>query len=411
MPAGNRLTLFERIFGQNRIAGATSLLFRSAFGRSSRTGITVTPESARKNHAVLSCVNLIGDGVSQLPWGVYEETRSQGKLQRTEVTDRRISRILRSPNAFQTPSEFKKEMIFAYLLYGQSYTYIVRDASGNPVELIQMKPDDVRVGNNAARMPVYAHDNFGESIPASDVIHVKDIPSFGTTAKSRIEEAADLIGLLEACNDFAGDVFANGPNVPGILSSEEGLDEETRELLRGELAKYSSGKAGGKQGVPMVLEGGLSWSATDHITPTDADLRLLRQHYIDQIAALFRVPSYLIGGDGDEKYNNVGQKLSSMYRDTYAPIITAFEEALTPKLITNPDMWIRFDTSALQNGDRQQMIDSVIAQREAGLITINEGRAILGYSQDQNEISNELRFTPTPGLRGDNQDGGSNGDA
>ena len=118
MPAGNRLTLFERIFGQNRIAGATSLLFRSAFGRSSRTGITVTPESARKNHAVLSCVNLIGDGVSQLPWGVYEETRSQGKLQRTEVTDRRISRILRSPNAFQTPSEFKKEMIFAYLLYG-----------------------------------------------------------------------------------------------------------------------------------------------------------------------------------------------------------------------------------------------------------------------------------------------------
>ena len=284
-----------------------------------------------------------------------------------------------------------------FFLYGQSFTYILRDSSGAPVDLINMQPDDVRVGNNAARMPIYNHDTFGEDIPANDVIHIKDIPSFGTTGKSRIELAADLVGLLTVCNDFAADVLAQGPNVPAVLSSEETLDETTRDLLKEELAKYRSSTTGQNAGKPLVLEGGLKYEKLAHVTPSDADLRLLRQHYIDQIAALFRVPSYLIGGDGDEKYNNVGQKLSSMYRDTYAPVITAFEEAITPKLVSNPNQWVRFDSSALQNGDRPQMIADTIAQREAGIISINEARERLGYDPDDNDISNQLRFTPTRG--------------
>ena len=116
MPVGNRLSLFERIFGSRSVSGSSSLLFRSSFGRTARAGKLVTPEEARRNHAVLTSVNLIADGIAQLPWNLVEESQKEGRVARNVITtDRRIGQLLRRPNGFQTPSEFKKEMVFAFL--------------------------------------------------------------------------------------------------------------------------------------------------------------------------------------------------------------------------------------------------------------------------------------------------------
>ena len=131
-------------------------------------------------------------------------------------------------------------------------------------------------------------------------------------------------------------------------------------------------------------------SAIKGSTPADADLLSLRQELKNEIAGVFRVPSFMIGGTGADKYNNVRQRLSSFHRDTLQPIICNIEEAFTLKLLDGTKEAVTIDVTTFIKGDVDNQ--SVIAQRmvQSGVWTPNEVRAYVGTNPHDSEFADQL---------------------
>ena len=68
--------------------------------------------------------------------------------------------------------------------------------------------------------------------------------------------------------------------------------------------------------------------------------------------------------------SNVQQKLASLYRDTYAPIMRNIEEALTMGL-TRGNQWIAFDVSDLVRGDAQNQADVAMKMVQCGNLELS----------------------------------------
>lgn len=342
-----------------------------SFGRGNLSGESVTTENAMDNPIVLSAVNLIADGIAQLPWNVVDGTGGV-------LADNNISGIVRRPNAFQSPFEFKKALVTSIMMYGNAYINIIRNGDNRPQQLVLIDPKDVGVTANRFGIPLYRIHGREQPVEHRDMIHIRDIVDFSAIGKSRVELAGDAIGLYRGTTRFAGNMLKRGGVVSGILSFKGGLDSSKRDSLRDAFKAFKNN--GGQQaGDILITEGDAQYSSMDSFTAADAELRQFRLMLIDEIAGVFRVPSFAIGGGGDEKYNNVGQKYSAMYRDTFAPLLASIEETMTSNLLQG-ERRLQFDVSILTKGDRTTQIDNVIKQVDAGILTPNEARAELGMA-------------------------------
>jgi HK97 family phage portal protein len=173
------------------------------------------------------------------------------------------------------------------------------------------------------------------------------------------------------------ETFQNGVSINYSVELEATLDDTSREALYAQL-KNAFGQGGSRRGGIAVLEGG-KLSAIKGSTPADADLRELRGALINEIAALFRVPASLVGGQS-EKYSNVTARLASMYRDSFAPIIISIEQAFTNNLLSNGNT-LRFDVGSLVKGDLATQITLATQAVAGGIITPNEARVFIGYPE------------------------------
>ena len=381
-------SLIDMILGRNKPEDQGSPhagVFFNAASSTTKSGQTVTTSNALKNATVLSCVNVIAQGIAQLPLEVW-----QGD---TKAQINQLNTTLKRPNSFQTGYEFKAALVKDLLVYGNSFTRVVRAPNGRVIEMIPVDPDDMSVSANKFGIPVYRHSSFGIMLN-KEIIHIRDVAGHDVTGLSRVLCAAERIGALNAADQLMSETFANGVSVNYSVEMTAALDDTSRETLYKQL-KASFGQGGSRRGGIAVLEGG-KMSAMKGSTPADADLRALRTHLINEIAALFRVPASLVGGMADEKYSNQSARLASMYRDTFAPILYNIEQAFSHNLTTGTTH-IRFDAGAMIKGDlASQVTIAATAVAGAAIMTPNEARAFIGLTRIEGEGMDELGHTSTP---------------
>jgi HK97 family phage portal protein len=108
----------------------------------------------------------------------------------------------------------------------------------------------------------------------------------------------------------------------------------------------------------------------------DAQFMQSRSFQVEEIARWFGIPPHLLGltekatswGAGIETQNR------GLARNVLAPWGKRFEERLS-RLLPNP-RFVEFDFAALERPNPEVEIDLLIRQVEAGLLTVNEARAI-----------------------------------
>ena len=361
-------TLLDVILGRGRNSGPQASYFFNTIGGQTFAGQTVTTDNALNNATVLSCIQVISQGIAQLPWEIWKDQDTVG--------NHTLMGVLNRPNSFQTPYEFVACCVQDILVYGNSYTRVVRAKNGRVIELIPIVPSDMSVAANPFGSPVYNHQEYGE-LTAQEVIHVRDVSNHSVEGRSRILLAAERIACLNAADHLMAETFQNGVSINYSVELEATLDDTSREALYAQL-KNAFGQGGSRRGGIAVLEGG-KLSAIKGSTPADADLRELRGALINEIAALFRVPASLVGGQS-EKYSNVTARLASMYRDSFAPIIISIEQAFTNNLLSNGNT-LRFDVGSLVKGDLATQITLATQAVAGGIITPNEARVFIGYPE------------------------------
>src|SRR5262249_40133644 len=182
---------------------------------------------------VEACVWAYISAIAQLP-GFHRRELANGGTE--DIHTSALSRVLRSPNGYQTPSDFLVHLIRSLLLYGNSYWIAQRNDRAEVAALHWTDPAQCRVreipvtgqvfrelfyeiGDN----PLLSIDTIGRNliVPARDVLHIKLAtprhPLIGETwLKALSLELANRGAIGNAATNFAG----NMSRPSGVLQTD-----------------------------------------------------------------------------------------------------------------------------------------------------------------------------------------------
>jgi phage portal protein BeeE len=318
----------------------TNSNFTFAIGANPTSALTVTPENSMKNATVFTCLSVLGTAVSQLPVAVM----AKGDKSFSPV-NHYINDLLSHPNATQSQYEFLYGIVVDLMLYGNCYLQKVTTASGKVVELIPLPADEVETRLSASGKRQFELNN---------------------KAYSAID------GLI-------ADTFVNGTSASGIVSFPEDVEPATAQAFTDAWSK-KFGRGGTVRGSVAVLGGGAVFQQLKPMSPADGDIQSLKEQTTARIGAVFRIPSHMLEIFSGAKYSNVQVRNTAFYRDSIAPITTLIEQKLSHGLLGDGSLSIRFDSSDLLRGDLQQATSVAVEATNSGLLTVDEARALMGYS-------------------------------
>ena len=361
--------------------------YSTAYGSSvavSRSGKAITPDSVLQNSTVFACVNLIADTIAQTEVSAVRKD----SIGFTPMETHSSTMLLSKPNGFMTTYEFIHAIIVDLLTYGNSYVLI--NGNGNNRELVPLTAEGMKVSRNAAGRPVY-EDVDGNTFSQQQIIHFRDVATTAVQGLSRVMQCVDLVGLDWKLDDTMGDIIRNANVAAGIITTDGNLTpEQAKDISTAWQSKFANG--GTDRGGLMIL-GNAKYTPLDFLSIADADAINLKRQLISRIASIFRVPAQYLEV-GDNKYNNVSQKKTSFYSDTLAPMFVNLEQKLASRLITDTNLTIQFDKSALLKGDLVSQANMAVALVSNNIWTPNQAREWLGNEPMEDEAANELQFNP-----------------
>lgn len=355
--------------------------FGGMFNRNKHAGVDVNYNTAMQHNDVYTCVRIKAESLGQLPVKLY---RSEDGTRRTEITSGREHTIFtQRPNEYQTWQEFIETYVTSLELIGHFAAEIKRNRFGNVYSIVPFKfQNNVQSSMNSEGQVYYTYStNNGkghvetQTYLQSDILFLKSFTLDGYSGISTVSQCALAIGTAIAGEQHSAALFENGAMPMGVLQTDESMgdDEEAIQRLRQQWQELHSGSK--NSGKTAILEYGLKYQP---LTMTAVDSQLLEQRKFsrEQIAGMFRVPLSLLQASTGMTYNNVEQNNLAFFRDALMPL--AYKLELNINLILPESHYIKLDEKAFVRGDRKALVDTVKAEIEAGLCSVNEGRMELG---------------------------------
>lgn len=341
------------------------------------SGEAVSAESALSLSAVWGCVNLLAGTIASLPVGVWE--RREGE--RVLTTEHPLYRLLHdSPNYDQTALDFGEYMQSSLELWGNAYARI--DRTGSKISaLIPVNPMLMTVRRLPNGRIEYAWVENGASYRLLDdeVFHVRGFGGGPLQGMSTLYFGRQSIGGAIAAERAAAGSFRNGLRPSGVLTFEEWLKPDQREIAETRLVEKFSGAQ--NAGRPMVLEGGTKWQPLT-LTPEDAQMLQSRRLGVEDICRFFGVPPHMIGhtekstswGTGLEQQTLAFQKFTLRRR------IKRLEQAIEKQLLTPAErgrgLTVEFNLEGLLRADSASRAKFYQTMTMIGGMTINEVRRL-----------------------------------
>ncbi len=347
-------------------------------GPPSYSGEAVSQNSALALSAVWGCVNLIAGTTATLPCMVY---RPDGDGQREIARGHPLFRVLHdSPNFDQTAVDFWEWMAASLELYGNAYARIAKNDAGQVTSLYPVAPQIMVVKRATDGGIEYEWSEDGQSYRRRerDVLHIRGFGGHPLGGLSTLQFARSSFGLAQAQERAAGETFRNGMRPSGVLTFDQFLSAENRQIAETKLVEKFAGAM--NAGRPMVLEGGTKWQQLT-INPEDAQMLESRAFSIEEIARFFGVPPFMIGHT--EKSTSWGtgieQQTIGFQKFTLRRRLKRIEQAVAKQLMTPADraagMIVEFNLEGLLRADSAARGAFYQTMTQIGAMTVNEVRA------------------------------------
>ena len=344
----------------------------------------VRPENIMMNAAVFSCVSLIAQDISKMPYRLMERD-SDGIWE--ETTSSAYSPVLSQPNDFQNQMQFRESWMLSKLMRGNTYILKQRDARNVVVALYVLDPCLVKplVSTNDDGTPgeVFYQlqcDNLagiaepGLIVPASEIIHDRWNTFWHPLCGLSPLYAAALPALLSLKGVRNSERFFGNAAMPsGILTAPGPI---TPEKAKAVAEFWRDNFTGANAGRVAIVGDGLKF---DRVTGTNADAQLmdLLKWSAEQVAACFHVPPYKIGAGAAPAYANYEAGTQDYYQNALQVHVQAQEQLLTGGLNADPYQ-VNVDESVLLRMDTAAQVDSATKGIGGGLYTVNDGRKKVG---------------------------------
>lgn len=350
-------------------------------GSSTAAGVAVDAERALQVSAVYGCVRLISEAIAQLPVHVYRRT-SAG---REPVEDHPLLPLLVDrPNRDADAGEFFRSMVGWMLLRGNGIAYREIGGDGRTKGIWPIAPTSV--------MPARAHNgkllyevtlNAAEYVPGftpgvkrvvnqDRILHFRAF-GMGAWGLSPIGLARTKVATSFAAEEYGAGFFARGALPGGVLSTDGDLTDEQFERLNQQWNESHGGF--GKSHKPAVLEGGVSWENVG-LPPAEAQFLETQKYTSATIAGhVYFVPPHLIGDV--ERSTSWGSGIAeqgvAFVRYSLMPWIVRLERVLN-QLFSEPDLYVKFNTAALERGDIKTRYDAYAIGKQWGWLNTNDIR-------------------------------------
>lgn len=351
------------------------------------SGVRISADTAMRISAVYACVRVLSEDIASLPVHVYQEKKS-GTKERAE--DHRLEWILYSePNEESTSFTFRESMQAQVSLLGNAYAPIDFDGAGRTRSLSVAEPYCVTCERDKMTGElVYwrrSADGRMEKYDRSEILHLPGLGFDGVQGRSVIGFARETMGLTAASEKSAAAFMGNGLKPAGHLTHPKTLSAEAQKRLIEQLAMRHGGVE--KDWKPLLLEEGLKYENIT-ISAKDAQFLELRQFQVGEIARLFRMAPYMIGAPSQdsETYANVEQRSLHHVQYTLRAWIIRWEQEINRKLFSTRErgkFFVKFNIDAFLRGDLKGRSEAMKIQIDAGIMTINEGRAL----EDRNPVA------------------------
>lgn len=353
------------------------------WGAGNHTGVAVTPDTALGSSAVYAAVRAISQDVAKLP-ARWDHALPRGGWVRDTTHD--LNRLLSTPNPWQTWVDFIEYVVANYVLRGNGYVVVMRDAKTRtrPVALIPV---------HASRcMPVISVDGIvvyrvshplidgaaTVTVPAEDMIHLRGYSLDGVVGIGPIEAATGTVGLSLAAQQHGERLFANGAQVTGILQYPKAVSQEMRTNL-GEsfAAAYAGVQNAGK--VPILEEGATFQKVS--LTGVESQHLETRRFQIEEVARLFRVPPHKIMDHSNANYNTLEAAEAAYDNDTILPLIRKIIAQFEDRLLFREEIGrvrLAFDHDLAKRVGFSDRMNAYQVALGNGIMSRNEVRALEG---------------------------------
>lgn len=300
--------------------------------------------------------------------------------------------LLNSPGYSRTRRRFIKELAIQYLVTGTAYPHLIGNVRAIPnvldvfhskdmsyIEDIDGFPRSFHVSEprrtflferQQGRDLVYLHGNLSQIVPIYD--NQGDTKGIGL---SRMQAIRDEIELKLTGTVHNRSMLDQGARPSGMLSFKNRLSDDQIARVQQDLRASSGPNGAGKV---LVSDGGDIDFKPFIMTMRDMDWANLIKLVDQTITDRYSVPITLFTADA-QTYNNYSQAWRALYDQAVLPCFNVIYAGLAQAFSMRFGMEIEFAHDAMSNEILAgQAADRAIKLKGADLITVNEGREMIG---------------------------------
>jgi HK97 family phage portal protein len=373
----------RRFFGNIGATGQQEgIQYNEPFTKVYETSKNYGIDGALQVSAVWACTELLTDNIASLPLFVYKkESGLEGHKELAR--DTALWRLLHeAPNRRQTPMEFWQYCVMNFILRGNAYARITRNAAGEVVELWPLSADQMEIEVLPDNSIIYKYSYEGKVSIYSEqsIFHWRDKGN-GIIGMSRLEYMRSSLSVAIEAQNHTDRGYQKAGKRPGVFMIDKLLTDSQRDQIR----QRFRGLIEGNNDDLLVLEAGAKFEPLA-MTPADMQLLDTRRFSVEDIARWFGVSSVMINDTAKTTTWGTGidQLIQGFYKFKLRPMLESLEQALERRVLTAREREIytvEFALDALLRGSAKDRLDIGVNAVSNGLMTRNEWRQLENLPQ------------------------------
>jgi HK97 family phage portal protein len=369
----------------------------ATFGFPTKSGASVTFDTAPTISAVYGCMQILSGLLARLPLRLIQKTAKGTEV----ITDHVVWPLINvSPDGIRNPFAWRQLMEAQILTRGNAYSRIRRNQFFEPVALEWMNPIHVECWRTEDGEVFYRYK--GKVLYSYEVFHHREMSMDGIIGLSPVTAMREAMGVALVTQEHASRYFSNGAAPSVVFTAPLGATKDQMDRIRDEILKNHGGVA--NSGKPMVAYGGLTISPIS-LTNEDSQFLESRKFDVEEIARAYRVPLHLL--QSTEKTTSWGSGVEQLNRAfvdySLADRMRRWESELDMALLTDKErskgLGFKFDTSEMTRGTVIERAQYYQAMRNIGAFSVNDVREMEGFNDLPDNIGDNylLKFNGTGG--------------
>lgn len=349
------------------------------FGKAN-SGEMVDEKSAMQIATVYACVRLLAESVAQLPLHLYRASDNDGQ---EKATDHPLYKILyREPNPEMTSFSYWEAVMTHLLLWGNSYSQVVRDGRNNVLGLYPLLPENVEIDRTDKGELYYIYHAYTNEVPGEnnkdivfrrdEILHIPGLGFNGLVGFSPVAMMKNALGTTIAVEKYGSAFFRNGAQPAGVLE-HPGVLKDPQKIRENWSEVY-----GGPNNAHKValLEEGMTYKPIS-LPPEDSQFLSTREFGVEEICRIFRVPPHMVQDLKRATFSNIEHQSIDFVVHTLDPWLVRIEKAIVKDLLVEEEKdayFPKFNVDGLLRGDYKSRMDGYSVGISTGIISPNEAR-------------------------------------